>query len=450
MKTLHTVLVACGLVGALAAAWWVQNRPAAPQAAAVGAGAGGPAATGGAGRPGGPGGPGGAGGAGGPVAVELGLVKRQRLVDEVQAVGTLRPLQGVVLRPEVSGRVVKLGFADGQRVKRGALLVQLDDTLQQAQLKQSEAQAGIARTNLHRSRELLAQGFISQSAVDQNTAALDVAQAQVALAQAQIARMRVLAPFDGLTGIRTVSLGDYVKDGADLVRLDDLSALWAEFRLPERYLSRVRPGQTVDLRLDALPGRTLKATVAALDAQVDADGRALLVRAKVANPDGALRGGMFARAQLVLSVREQALVVPEEALVPQGGKQFVVLAVAGEKGLSSRRVEAKIGQRVEGAVELLDGVAEGDQVVLAGQARLMRADGLPLRKVDLARVGGPGRPGGKPGAGASGPGGPGGQGGPGASAPAGQAGPGGPGAASAPSAAAASSLAAPAAPARQG
>lgn len=377
MKKLHTTLVALGLAGALAAAWWLQNRPAASGAASSAGAASAPESA----RAG-----------GGAVPVEVGKVERMRLEDDTQAVGTLRSNQGVMLRPEVSGRIVKLGFADGQRVQRGQLLVQLDDTLQQAQLRQAEAQAGIAQTNLQRSRDLVAQGFVSQSVVDQNAAALDVAQAQVALVRAQLGRMKIVAPFDGVSGIRMVNVGDYVKDGADLVNIEDISSLWVDFRLPERFLTRLRPGQDVQITLDALPGRTLQAQVGALDALIDANGRSVLVRARLANPDGVLRSGMFARARVVFAVREAALMVPEEALVPMGDKQFIVKVVAGEGGAKvSQRIEARIGQRVQGKVELLDGVADGDLVVLAGQARLMRGDALPVRVVDINRAGAAGR-----------------------------------------------------------
>ena len=392
MKKLHTTIVVLGLAGALGAAWWLQNRPVASGASVAGNGASAPAAAGGPGRTGGP---------GGPVAVEVGKVERLRLEDDAQAVGTLVSNQGVVLRPEVSGRIVKLGFADGQRVQRGQLLVQLDDTLQQAQLRQAEAQAGIARTNLQRSRDLVEQGFVSQSAVDQNAAALDVAMAQVSLVQAQLSRMKIVAPFDGVSGIRQVNVGDYVKDGADLVNIEDISSLWVDFRLPERFLSRVKPGQDVEIALDALPGRALKARIGALDSQLDAEGRSVLVRARLANPDGVLRSGMFARVRVVFSVREAALVVPEEALVPLGDKQFVIKVVAGAAGGKvSQRIEARLGQRVKGKVELLSGVEEGDLVVLAGQSRLMRGDALPLRVVDISRPAGPGRGASAPGGGA--------------------------------------------------
>ncbi|WP_088279445.1 efflux RND transporter periplasmic adaptor subunit [Ideonella sp. A 288] len=402
MKTSHTAALAVLLAAALGGAWWLQNRTnaatvlagAAP--AASGATAGGPGASASGGARGGPTGP---GAPAGPIAVEVGRVEVMRLEDDAAAVGSLRANQGVMLRPEVSGRISALEFSDGQRVRRGQVLVRLDDTLQQAQLKQAEAQASIARTNLQRSRELVAQNFVSQSAVDQNAAAMDVAMAQVALAQAQLARMRILAPFDGLTGIRNVSLGDYVKDGADLVAVEDTSSVWVDFRLPERYLSRVRQGQPVQLSLDSMPGRRFEARIGALDAQLDANGRSVLVRARMANTDGTLRGGMFARARVVFAVREQALVVPEEALVPLGDKQFVIKVVdTPEGGKAAKRIEARIGHRLPGKVELLDGVAAGDLVVIAGQARLMRGEGQALRIVDIDKPAGT-RP---PGAGASG------------------------------------------------
>jgi len=409
-RTLHTLIAVIGIAAAGGAGWWFLNKDAASGAA----GAGSTASAGAASSPGragsgaatgqrGPGGPG--GGPGGPAAVEVAKVEILRLEDDSQAVGSLRARQGVTLRPEVSGRIQTLSFQDGQRVRKGQLLVQLDDTLQQAQLKQAEASAAIARTNLQRSRELAAQNFVSQSAVDQNAAALEVAQAQVALAQAQISRMKIFAPFDGITGIRSVNLGDYVKDGADLVAIEDLSSVFVDFRLPERYLSRLKPGQSVELTLDSMPGRRFSARVEALDAQLDANGRSILVRARVGNPDGSLRGGMFARVRTVFQVRDKALAVPEEALVPMGNRQIVFKVVDGpDGGKIAQRSEVKIGMRIPGKVEIVDGAREGDVIVVAGQSRLMRGENPPVRVVDLSRPGGP------RGGGAGGPGGPGGPG----------------------------------------
>jgi membrane fusion protein (multidrug efflux system) len=374
MKKVHSTIVVLALAGAALAAWWLQNRPAAATAAGSFA----------APRVSGASGLGAAGTAGGPVAVEVGRAERVRLEDDAQAVGSLRSNQGVMLRPEVSGRILKLGFSDGQRVRRGQALVQLDDSLQQAQLQQAQAQASIARTSLQRNRELVAQNFVSQSVVDQAQANLEVAEAQVALAQAQLQRMKVTAPFDGIAGIRNVNIGDYVKDGADLVQIEDLSSVWVDFRLPERYLSQLKPGQGVSVSPDALPGKSYTARVEAVDSQLDASGRSLLVRAKLANTAGELRSGMFARTRIVFAVREEAVMVPEEALVPQGNQQYLIKVVDGPDNTKlSQRIPARIGARQAGRVEVLEGLKAGDLLVVAGQARLMRGEGLPVRVVQL-------------------------------------------------------------------
>ncbi len=388
LKKLHATLVVLALGVASVAAYWLQNKGSAKPLTGLlspGPAASSPAVATSGNRS--------AGRADGPATVEAGQVEAADLKDETQAVGTLRSRQGVMLRPEVSGRVKTIGFQDGQRVRRGQLLVQFDDALQAAQVEQAQAQASIARTNLQRNRELLAQSFVSQSVVDQSDATLQVAQAQVALAKAQLERMRIVAPFDGVTGIRWVNVGDYVKDGGDLINLEDISTMWVDFRLPERVINRVKPGQGVTVELESLPKRTFKGTVEALDSQVEANGRSVLVRAKLPNPDGLLKPGMFARTGIVFSRRDGALVVPEEALVPQGNKQFIIKLVDAPNGQGkvSQRLEAQIGLRVPGKVEILAGLAVGDWVATAGQARLMRADGVPVKVIEVGRAGGAGK-----------------------------------------------------------
>lgn len=371
MKTFHTLVAVAGIAAAAGIAYWYQNvrpeRAVAAQSADAMPSRGAAASR----------------GAGEAVTVEVAKVERRALQDDVNTVGSVRSLQSVVLRPEVSGRIDRLGFADGQRVRKGQVLVQLDDTLQQAQLMQAQAQASIARTNLQRNRELIGENFVSQSAVDQSAAALEVAMAQVALAKAQVTRMRIVAPFDGIAGIATVDVGDYVKEGGDIVGIEDVSAMFVDFRLPERSLGRLRTGQDVEVSLDGMPGRSFTGKVEALDSQLDANGRSLLVRARLDNREGRLRSGMFARARIVFAVRENAIVVPEEALVPQGGKQYLLKVVDGPNGKTTQRLEAKVGLRIPGKVEILEGLAAGDLVVTAGQGPLLRADGLPVRVVEV-------------------------------------------------------------------
>ncbi len=218
-KFLYPVIAAVGIVAASGAAWWYQNRSPAP---AVPAESG--AAAAGAPSRGAPpsGATPGAGGPARPVTVETAKVQVTRLSDDAQAVGSLRSRQGVVLRPEVSGRITALNFRDGERVRKGQLLVQFDDQLQLAQIKQSQAELSIAQANHKRNQELLAQNFVSQRSLDESAANLEVAQAKLALAQATAARLKIVAPFSGIAGIRTVNVGDYLKDGTDIVNLEDI------------------------------------------------------------------------------------------------------------------------------------------------------------------------------------------------------------------------------------
>ena len=396
-----------GLALASAGAWWFQNKT--PARTVTGAAAGSPAAgsPGAASGPGNPagavpgGGQGGAGGGGMP-GVEVVQVGTMRLQDDAEAVGTLRSRQSVTLRPEVSGRVANVAFADGARVRKGQLLVQFDDTLQRAELSQAQAQLSIARANLKRNQELVAENFVARRVLDESQANLQVAEAQVALAQARLARMRITAPFDGTLGLRSVNLGDYVKDGADLVNLEDTSALTVDFRLPERYQARIAAGQVVQVRLDALPGQNFSARVQAVDPLLDANGRSVSVRATLPpSPKGELRPGMFARVTTIFSVNDAALVVPEEAIVPQAGKQFVFRLVDEGEGDArkrvSRRTEVQLGVRRGPQVQVMSGLSVGDTVVVAGQQRLQK-DGTPVRVVDMSRPGGGQPAGGKLGA----------------------------------------------------
>jgi hypothetical protein len=420
------------------------------------------------------------------MGVEVAQVTKISIRDDAQTVGTLRSRQNVMLRPEVAGRVLTLGFTDGNRVRAGQLLVQLDDTLQRAEVQQSLAQVSIASANHKRNQDLVAQNFVAQRVLDESGASLQVAQAQLALSCARLDRMRIIAPFSGTVGIRNVNIGDYVKDGADLINLEDIGTLYVDFRLPERNQGKVVAGQVVELDIDAMPGRMFKAKVEAVDPLIDANGRSIGVRAVMANtageaslppgggkggaggpkgaapgaaaapatkpnapaanaarspavaaatapasvaapvvgplpsgcppsvltsrvselpaaaPSGPLRPGMFARVTAVFAFKPEALAVPEEAIVPQGGRQFVFKlvdpstmenlgALPPDTKLVSKRVEVTIGIRRPGQVEILTGLVEGDTVVLAGQQRLQK-DGTAVRVVELGRPGGAGKP----------------------------------------------------------
>jgi membrane fusion protein (multidrug efflux system) len=376
LKKPYLAIAVVGIVAASLGAWWLQNKSTSePASVAPNPGAASPA---------------GAGGPQRPVSVEVAKVETTKLVDETQSVGSLRSNQGVMLRPEVGGRVSQVMFRDGQRVKKGQVLVQFDDQLPAAQVMQAQAELSIARANHTRNKELVAQNFISKRSLDESEAALQVAEAKLSLAQATLQRLKVLAPFDGVAGLRQINVGDYLKDGADMVNIEDIDAVLLDFRLAERFQTKVKPGQKAQVSFDALPGKQFTALVQAIDPLIEANGRSVGVRACIDNRQMQLRPGMFARVSAVFGERPNAMVVPEEAIVPQGGRSFVVKVVAGpnKDEFMSERVAVKIGLRQPGKVEILEGLTLEDTVVVAGQQRLQK-DGTLVKVVDLSKAGGP-------------------------------------------------------------
>jgi membrane fusion protein (multidrug efflux system) len=381
LKKPYLAIAFVGVAAASLAAWWLQKPTSAPTTAAASAPAPAPA---------------GAGGPQRPVSVEVAKAETAKLVDETQSVGSLRSNQGVMLRPEVGGRVSQVLFKDGQRVKKGQVLVQFDDQLPVAQLMQAKAELSIANANHTRNKELVAQNFISKRSLDESEAALQVAEAKLSLAQATLQRLKVLAPFDGVAGLRQINVGDYLKDGADMVNIEDIDAVLLDFRLAENFQTKIKPGQKAQVSFDALPGKKFTAVVQAIDPLIDANGRSIGVRGCIDNRQMQLRPGMFARVSAVFGERENALVIPEEAIVPQGGRAYVVKVVPGanKDEQISERVAVKIGLRQPGKVEVLEGLSLGDTVVVAGQQRLQK-DGTVVKVVDLSKA--PGTNAGKPG-----------------------------------------------------
>lgn len=346
-------LVVAGLVGLGAYAYFAY-RPAAPPAGGA--------------APAAPGAPGGL-----PVGVETVKVLPTAFRDEASAVGTLKSNESVVLRPEIAGRIAAIHFRDGTTVSRGAVLVTLDASTQQAELQQAQANLSLAQANFKRTEELFEKRFVSARARDEAAANLKVLEAAVALAQAKYQKTRVRAPFAGIVGIRNVAVGDYVKEGQDLVNLEDIATLKVDFRLPETLLTRLHKGQAVEVTSDALKGTVFKGTVEAIDPMLDTSGRAVLLRARLANPELKLRPGMFVRVQLAFGTERQALAVPEQALVPAGNDNFVFRVVEGK----AQRVKVRTGQRRGTAVEIVEGLQPGDEVVTAGQLKLR--EGVAVR-----------------------------------------------------------------------
>jgi membrane fusion protein (multidrug efflux system) len=315
------------------------------------------------------GGPGASGpGAPGPqaVTVEATPVVTAPMPQTITAVGSVRSDESVTLRPEVTGRIAEIRFKEGQAVAKGALLVKLDDSVVKADAEQARANLWLAKAKSDRAGELNQKGFVSAQAKDEAEGGLRVAQATLQSAEARLAKMEIRAPFSGVIGLRQVSVGDYVKDGQDMVNLEAIEALKVDFKVPEVFLRQVQVGQAMQLTLDAMPGKTYEGKVLAINPLVEAAGRSVVIRAQIRNTNATLRPGMFARVRLITDAKADTLVIPEQALVPQGEDQFVYKVVDGRV----QRTRVEIGQRREGKVEIVRGVAEKDMVVTAGQLKI--------------------------------------------------------------------------------
>jgi membrane fusion protein (multidrug efflux system) len=305
-----------------------------------------------------------------------------RLPQTITAVGSLRSDESVVIRPEVAGRVSAILFKEGQRVAKGAPLIRLDTSINDADVKQARANYVLAKNKYERALDLQKQNFISAQARDEAENNLKVAEAAVALAEAKFAKTEIRAPFAGVIGLRSVSIGDYVKEGSDMVNLEAIDPLKVDFRVPEVFYSQLRPGQSLDVQLDAQPGRLFPGQVYAVNPLIDAAGRSVVVRATVRNPDTSLRPGMFARVRLITRDVKDALVVPEEALVPQGEDQYIFRVVDGR----AQRVKVDVGQRRDSKAEIVKGLAADDIVVTAGQAKIRDGTQLKVVRVDAKDV----------------------------------------------------------------
>ena len=313
-----------------------------------------------------------------PTAVETAKPKVDAVLESVSAVGSLRAAESVVLKPELPGRIEKIHFEEGQRVAKGDPLFTLDGSLIRAEVKEWEANVAMTEREAARAKELIEKKLTSQSDVDAKISANAVNQARLSSAKTRLDKTVIRAPFSGIVGLRQVSPGAYVAIGDPLVTLTQVDPLKLDVRVPEVYLARVAAGQKLSAELDAFPGRKFDGSVAAIDPQLDPNGRSVVLRASLANPDGKLRPGLFARVTLELGKRENALQIPEQALWPQGEKQMVYVVKDGKAEL----VEVKIGARKAGWVEIVSGLTPQSEVITAGQLKI--GPGAPVAPVPPA------------------------------------------------------------------
>jgi membrane fusion protein (multidrug efflux system) len=302
-------------------------------------------------------------------------VKVGEVQSDVTAVGSILAEESVIIRPEIDGRIVSLPFSEGQAVAKGAKLVTLDASEWEAQMASSQSQENTVRQRYERTKELFEQKFVSQDALDAAFNELKRAEAKTREDKVRVDRAAISAPFGGIVGVRLVSPGAYVKKGDDIVRLENISTLKLDFRVPEAYLSRLKAGQSVGVRVDAYPTETFTGKVYAIEPVVDEKTRTILLRARVPNQGAKLRPGMFARVSVLLETRPNAILIPEQAIWPQGKDTFVYRVQEGKAALT----KVQLGERRPGEVEVAKGLAPNDMVVTDGQMKLK--DGAPVMVV---------------------------------------------------------------------
>jgi membrane fusion protein (multidrug efflux system) len=350
-------LIAVGIVGGSIAAWQPGSGASAPAAGKARSKA-----------------------ASGPIAVEAATARKATAMTSIRAIGSLTSDESVQISSEIAGRIAEISFEEGETVEAGAVLVRLDDALAKAELADAQARFELASANNQRASQLSRSGNVTEKAIDEATASLAIARAALELQKVRLAKHVIRAPFAGRVGLRRVSPGSYLAVASPIVNLEKTDRLKVDFKLPEVYLSSLAIGQTVDMTVDAMPGRTFEGTIYAIDPQVDVNGRALRLRAWTPNPDYALRPGLFVRIDVRGAQSREVIMIPESAVVPKAGETF---AFRIENG---RAVEAriKLGARKGEEVEVLEGLEPDVLVVVAGQQKLR--SGSQVEIVPGARV----------------------------------------------------------------
>ena len=311
-----------------------------------------------------------------PETISATDVRQETWESLLPAVGSVTPVQGVELRAELAGTVRRINFESGGSAAAGQVLVQLDTSVEEAQLRATTAQAELARQNLARAVDLRAQGVISQSDFDASQAAANQTTGQVDTIQATIAKKTIRAPFAGRLGIRSVNLGQFVHDGDPIVSLHSLDPVYVDFTLPEQQLGQVQRAMAVRVTTDATAGRAFDGKVTALNPDVDPATRNVKVQATVANPGGVLRPGMFARVVLVLPASQELLVIPSTAVLhaPYGDSVFVVSDVKDEKSgktvKQAQMTTVRLGETRGDLVAVTHGLKAGQTIATSGVFKL--------------------------------------------------------------------------------
>jgi len=320
-----------------------------------------------------------------PQTVSTMVAKSEDWMPALKAVGTLRAVRGTDIAPQVPGVVAAIPFKSSEEVKKGDLLLQLDDTDDAAKLRALKASAELARLTYNRTRQLAQKGTVSQAALDSATASLRSIEAQVAEQQALVAKKRISAPFAGSIGIRLVDVGQYVTPGQKITTLQTLDPIYMDFSLPQQNLQQIKMGQKVSVVTDTFPDLSFDGEITGLDPKVDPQTRNVSVRAQVANPDHKLLPGMFATASISIGTPRSFVTLPQTAITynPYGETVFLVKeGPAGNDGkptLIADQVFVVTGDTRGDQVAVVKGIEEGATGVTVGQFKLK--NGPPSKSI---------------------------------------------------------------------
>lgn len=296
----------------------------------------------------------------------------ERWEPRLPAIGTLRAVAGIDVAPQVGGVIKSLNFDRGQDVEKGATLAQLDDSVEQADLRSNLAALKVADTNLDRQKNLITGGNTARATLDQAQATRDTAAAAVERSKAIIAQKIILAPFSGRIGLRKGDIGQYVAPGASIANLQQLDPIYVDFPMPEQNLSAMKVGADVEIIVDAFPNKTFKGIIRAIDARVSSDTRNVLIRGEIPNPDKSLLPGMFANVSVAAGDTRDVVTIPRTGVSFSlyGDTIFVAKPAADAQMASIERRVVKVGDAREDRVAILDGLRAGEKIVSEGQLKL--------------------------------------------------------------------------------
>lgn len=321
-----------------------------------------------------------------PMPVEIAPVSQGAVADRFEAVGSVEAGEAIQVVSEIDAVVKRLPFAEGQPVRAGALLMQLDDAQLKADVSRTEALRDQAKASYERVKAVVGQGAGAPQDLDDAAAALKVAEANLSLAETRLRKTRILAPFSGVTGPKRVSPGAYVRAGTPITDLASIGEIKVTFSVPERYLGRLHRGAPVALSAPAFPGYALTGEIDVMDPVLDPQTRSSRVIARVRNPGGRFRPGMSVNVAAVLSQRPEAVTVPNEAVFSEGGENFVYVV---KKDSTVTRSSLQLGTRLADVVEVVKGLEPGMFVVRAGHQKLFEgAKVIPIQSAPPAGPGG--------------------------------------------------------------